>query len=141
MRHPFREKECIVFRKHTLIEDQEELASVWPPALDRMRKAGREIPQIALAHVVDKDCPIKIQYRDAGISIEHDGPLIGCMPMQFAKAARRQAHVDAGYVGGGWQFALRHLVSPAALLDALFRHIIGVPNGTDIPIVRRRRCV
>ncbi len=61
MRHPVREKECIVFRKQTLIEDQEELASVWPQALDRMRKAGREIPQIALAHVVDKDRPIRIK--------------------------------------------------------------------------------
>ena len=98
MRHPFREKECTVFRKHTLIEDQEKLASVWPQALDRMGITGREVPQIALGHVVDKDRPIKIQYRDAGISIEHDGPLIRGMPMQFAKAARRQAHVDAGDV-------------------------------------------
>src|SRR5258708_2799063 len=109
MRQPFRDKECIVLRKHALIEDQEELASVWPQSLDRMRKASREIPQIALAHVVDKDRPVKIQYCDAGISIEHDGPFIGCMPMQFAKAASRQAHVDAGYVCGGWQFALLHL--------------------------------
>src|SRR6267154_4033271 len=112
MRHPFREKHCTVFRKHTLIEDQEELASIRPQTLDRMRKTGREIPQIALAHVVDKDCPIKIQYRDAGISVEHDGPLIGCMPMEFAKAASRQTHVDAGYVCGGRQFALGYLVGP-----------------------------
>src|SRR5437899_1901071 len=49
MRHPFRDKECIIFRKHTLIEDQEELASVWPQALDRMRIAGREIPQVAFS--------------------------------------------------------------------------------------------
>ena len=48
MRHEFREKECAVFRKHALIEDQEELASVWPQALDRMRKAGREIPRSPL---------------------------------------------------------------------------------------------
>src|SRR6267143_1220961 len=96
MRHPFRDKECIVFRKHTLIENQEELASVWTQALDRMRIAGREIPQIALAHIVDKDRPIRIQYRDASVSIEHNGPLIGCMPMQRAKAASRQAHIEAG---------------------------------------------
>src|SRR6266852_7683245 len=119
MRHPFRDKECIVFRKHALIEDQEELASVWHKALDGMRIARWEIPQIALAHVVDKDCSIRIQYRDAGISIEHDGPLIGCMPMQFAKAASRQAHVDARYVCGGRQFALRHLMGPAAFLNSL----------------------
>ena len=93
MRHPLREQERIVFRKHTLIEDQEELASVWPQALDRMRIAGREVPQIALAHVVDKDRPIRIQYCDGGTSIEHDGPLIGCMPMQFAKAARRRGRL------------------------------------------------
>src|SRR5713226_7412459 len=139
MRHPFREKECTVFRKHTLIEDQEELASVWLQALDRMRKAGREIPQIALAHVVDKDRPIGIQYRNAGISIEHDGPLIGCMPMQFAKASSRQAHVDARYVCGGRQLALGHLMRPAALLNSLVRQIIGVPNGTDISLSRQRR--
>jgi len=96
MRHPLREQERIVFRKHTLIEDQEELASVWPQALDRMRIAGREVPQIALAHIVDEDRPIRIQHRDAGISIEHNGPLIRCVPMQLAKAASRQAHVDAG---------------------------------------------
>src|SRR6266478_9564619 len=130
MRHPFRNKECIILRKHTLIEDQEELASVWPQALDRMRIAGREIPQIAFAHVVYKDRPIRIQYRDTGISIEHDGPLISCVPMQFAKAASRQAHVDARYVGGGGQLALRHLMGPAAFLNSLVRQIIGVPNGT-----------
>ena len=95
MRHPFREKQCTVFRKHTLIEDQEELASIRPQALDRMRIAGREIPRIALAHVVYKDRPIWIEQGNAGISVEHDGPLIGCMPVQFAKAACRQAHVDA----------------------------------------------
>src|SRR5438270_10985410 len=141
MRHPFRDKECIIFRKHTLIEDQEELASVWPQALDRMRKAGRKIPQIALAHVVDKDRPIRIQYRDPGIPIEHDGPLIGGMPMQFAKTASRQAHVDAGYFCGGWQFALRHLVGPAALLNSLVRQIVRVPDRADISLIRWRRRV
>jgi hypothetical protein len=54
------------------------------------------------------------------------------MPIQFAKAASRQAHVDARYLCGGRQFALRHLMGPAALLNSLVRQIIGVPNGTDI---------
>src|SRR6202011_2798893 len=121
MRHPFREKECTVFRKHTLIEDQEKLASVWLQALDGMRKAGREIPQIAFADVVDKDRPLGIQYRNAGISVEHDGPLIGCMPMHFAKASSRQMHVDARYVSGRRQFALRHLMGPPTLLNSLVR--------------------
>src|SRR5258707_6480903 len=139
MRHEFREQECTVFRKHTLIEDQEELASVRSQALYRMREAGREVPQVALAHVVDKDRPIRIQQRDASISVEHDGPLIGCMPMEFAKAASSQAHIDARQVCGGRQFALRHLMGPAALLNSLFRQIEGVPNGTAIPKLRRRR--
>src|SRR5205823_12856884 len=98
MRHPLREKECIIFRKHALIKGQQELASIWRQSLDRMRISGWEVPEIAFAHIVDKDRPIRIQYRDTGISIEHDGPLIRCVPMQFAKAANRQAHVDARYV-------------------------------------------
>jgi hypothetical protein len=57
MRQPVREKECIVFRKHALVEDQQELASVWPQTLNRMRIPGREVSEIALAHVVDKDRP------------------------------------------------------------------------------------
>src|SRR5258707_14186858 len=119
MRHEFREQECTVFRKHTLIEDQEELASVRSQALYRMREAGREVPQVALAHVVDKDSPIRIQQRDASISVEHDGHLIGCMLMELAKVANIQSHIDARQFCGGRQFPLHLLMCLAAVLISL----------------------
>src|SRR5437867_6044877 len=106
-----------------------------------MRISGWEVPEIAFANIIDKDCPIRIQHRHAGISIEHDGPLVRCVPMKFAKAAGRQAHVDASYVCGGWQFALCHLMGPATLLNALVRQIKGVPNGPDVTVISRRWCV
>src|SRR5882724_2824599 len=141
MRHPLREKERIVFRKYSLIESQQKLASVWPQTLDRVRKASWEIPQIALADVVDKNRPVRIEQGNACISVEHNGPLIGCMPMQFAKATRGEAHVDAGDLRRRRQLALGHLMGPTALLNSLVGQVKGVPDGPDISVISGRRCV
>ncbi len=48
--------------------------------------------------------------------------------MQFADAPGRKAHIDAGDFAGDGEFGLRHLTSPAAVLNASRRKIKGGPE-------------
>jgi hypothetical protein len=89
MRQPFREEHRAVFREGSLIEDQKELCSIRSQTLDRMRKASREDPEVALAYVTDKHRAVGIHYGDASLAIENIGPFIGRMPVQFTEATRR----------------------------------------------------
>ena len=52
----------------------------------------------ALAHIVDEHRSIGIQNGYASIAIEHNGPFICRVPMQFAEAATGKPHVNAGEV-------------------------------------------
>src|ERR1700758_3847782 len=103
-----------------------------------MRKAGREVPEVTLRHVVNEHGAVWVQNSDAGVAVEHDGPLICRVPMQFAEAASGKTHVDAGEFCGWRQFALRHLVRPATLFQAFPRDVKGIPDGADVPMIGRR---
>ena len=63
------------------------------------------------------------------------------MPVQLTKRARGQAHVHAGQVPGGWQFALGDLVRPAAALHAFRCQVEGVPECSRIAVIGERRHV
>jgi hypothetical protein len=61
------------------------------------------------------------------------------MPVEFAVAARGQAHVDAGDVLRGGQFTLRDLVGPAPFLDPFLDQVERIPQRDDIAVIGWRR--
>ena len=96
---PLGDEECVVFREHAFIKNKQEFATVIrPQTLNGMRKPGWEVPEITFAHIVDEHRSIGIQNGDASIAIEHNGPFICGVPMQFAEAAAGDPHVDAGEI-------------------------------------------
>jgi len=92
-RHPVREEYGFVFGKVAVIEDEKKFASVRPQALNGMRNARRKKPQIVFLDVGDKTFAFQIDAGDAGISVQHEGPLGSGVPMQFAASAGGEAHV------------------------------------------------
>ena len=96
---PLGDEESVVFREHAFIKNEQELATVIrPQTLNGMRKPGREEPEVTLAHIVDEHRSIGVQNSYASIAIEHNGPFIRRVPMQFAEAATGKPHVNAGEV-------------------------------------------
>jgi hypothetical protein len=61
--------------------------------------------------------------------------------VQLTEAAGGEAHVDAGQILGERELALRDLVRPATLFDALAGEIERVPDGAEVAVVGRRRGV
>jgi hypothetical protein len=94
-----------------------------------MRMACGKYPKIAFTHVTGEHIAIGIHHFDSGIAREHVGPFISGMPVQLAIAACSEAHLDTGNVLGRRKDALRHLMGPPALFDALFYQIEGIPDG------------
>ncbi len=139
--HELGEQEGVVLGEVPLVEDQQELTTVRPQALNRVGISRREEPQITFADVIDEHGSVRIEHRDARVAVLHEGPFVGRVPVQFAEASRRQAHVDARNILRGREFALRHLMGPATLFHALAGEVEGVPNGTYVPVVCGRRCV
>src|SRR3981081_1018954 len=96
---PLGDEESVIFREHAFIKDEQELATVIRPhTLNGMRIPGGEVPEVALAHVVDEHRSIGVQNGHASIAIEHNGPFICSVPVQFAEAATGKPHVNAGEV-------------------------------------------
>ena len=111
---PVADQEGVVFVEVAVVEHQQELAAVRPEALDRMRNARREIPEIADAHVVDEVAPLRIDGGNARGAVEHVGPLRRLVPVQFAHAAGVEAHVHAGDGRRDAELAHGHLSRPPA---------------------------
>jgi hypothetical protein len=59
--------------------------------------------------------------------------------MQFADAARRQAHIDAGQCLRDRQFPFGDLPRPAAVLNALVGLVEGKPEIRQAAVIRGRR--
>ena len=119
--------------KRALVEDEEELAAVVAGALDGVRGAGGEEPKVAGGDVVDEGGAVGQEERDACVAGEHEGPLVGEVPVELAESAAGEAHVDAGDFFREGELALGDLVGPAAALDAAVGEVEGVPEGA-------RRC-
>ena len=66
--------------------DGQELAAVRLKALDGVGSAGWEEPQIIFGHVFYSTLAIIVDCRNTGVPAEHQDPLGGIMPMQFADA-------------------------------------------------------
>ena len=75
------DEESIVLGKHSFIEGEKEFAAIWPEALNRMRVAGGEEPEIAFRDIADKNSSVRIEDRHPGISIKHVGPFVGRVPV------------------------------------------------------------
>jgi hypothetical protein len=106
-----------------LIEDQKKLGSVGTKPLNGVRKARRKDPKIALTHVTNKHGAIGVHHGDTSIAIEYISPFIGSVPVQFAIAPCREAHLDAGNILGRRKDALSHLVGPSTLFNPLLHQI------------------
>ncbi len=118
---PVRQEERRELRGMAFVEAQEELAAVRREPLQRVRKAGREIPQVTLFHVRDIGAAGRVENGDAATAIDHVGPFGKLMPMHLADAARSQAHVDAGDGVRNREIRLRDLARPTAVLNAPWR--------------------
>src|SRR5215211_9549996 len=80
---PIREEEGGVLRKTAIVEDKQELAAFFM-GLNGMGDAGREIPEITRADVVDKVAPLLIDRRDPRASAKHVLPFGFFMPVHLA---------------------------------------------------------
>ncbi len=109
---PVAEQERIVLVERSVVEHEQELAAVGPQALDGVRNARREVPEIADADVVDEAVALRIDGRYACGAVEHVSPFRGLVPMQLTHAAGVQAHVDARDGRRDPQLAHGHLPRP-----------------------------
>src|SRR6202040_589894 len=73
MREPVRYQECMKLIKVSVVEYEEESATIRAEALNRMRNAWREEPKVALAHIAHKALALLIHCCDACVAVEHDG--------------------------------------------------------------------
>ena len=93
--HPVGKKEGVVFRKRTLIEHQNKFTTIRSQPLDRVRKSCWKVPEITFSNIADEHGSIGVKAGHAGISVQHNGPLVGRVPMQLPKTPRRKPHSDA----------------------------------------------
>ena len=113
MREPVGDEKGAVLGEIAVVEDQDEFAAVGPEALNRMRNAAGEEPEIALLDVGDDFARLGIDAGDAAHAVSDEGPFGGNMPVQLAHGARGQPHVDAGHRLGNREVAHRDLARPA----------------------------
>jgi len=102
---PISDQEGVVLVEVAVVEDQEKLGTIRIKALDRMRNARGEKPQITPAHIVDKISALRVYRGDACLFIEHVGPLSGLVAMEFARSAGVETHVHAGDILGNAELA------------------------------------
>ena len=139
MGEPVGDRERAVFAEVPVVEDEQELAAVALQALDRVRDAGREVPQVPFADVVLEGAAFLVDGGDPRPALEHEGPLGRLVPVQLADPAGLEPHVDQGEVRGGGYLADRRLPRPAAFphLDVAVGE--GPSQGRQRAAVRRRR--
>src|SRR5882724_3167479 len=112
---PVAQQECVVFVEVSVVENQQEFASVGPEALYRMGNAARKIPEVADTHVVDKVSSLGVNGGDTGGPVQHVSPFGLLVPMQLAHAAGIEPHLHAGNRFRDTKLPLRHLTGPAAV--------------------------
>ncbi len=121
MCQPICYQQRVVFGLIAFIKCQNKFAAISTEPLQGMRKAGREIPQIACFNVLHIGTACSIKHSDAATTIGHDCPFRRAMPVHLTNAPCTQAHVDAGNFRGNCKVGLCQLTRPAAILNALWR--------------------
>ena len=142
MGKPISHQQCVELARRAVIEADDEFATVRPEALQRMRVAGRKIPDVAFLDVGNIGAADRIDHGHPAVTVSHVRPLSRLMPMQLTDAAGRQSHIDAGDGCGNCEVRLGHLPRPAAVLDAALH---GVERRTYLRHAanvgwRRRKC-
>jgi hypothetical protein len=117
MLEPVADQERVVLIEVAVIEHQKEFGAIGIKALDRVRNARREIPEIADPHVIDEVSPFGVDGGDAGLAVKHVGPLGGLVPMHLTHTAGIEPHVHTGDILGNAELARGHLTGPAARLQ------------------------
>src|SRR6476660_1489848 len=112
---PVAQQECVVLVEVSIVEDQQELASVRAQALYRMWNAAGKIPEIADAHVIDKVSSLGVDGGDTGGTVQHVSPFGLLVPMQLAYAAGVEPHLNAGNRFRNAKLPLCDLTGPAAV--------------------------
>ena len=93
---PVGERERVIFAEVAVVEDEQELAAVALKSLDRVRDAGREVPQVPFADIVLEGAAFLVDGGDPRPALEHEGPLGRLVPVQLADPAGLEPHVDQG---------------------------------------------
>ena len=142
MSKPIRHQQSVELARRAVIEADNKFATVRSQTLQGMRVTGRKIPDIALLDVGNIGAACRIDHGNSAVAVSHVGPLGRLVPMQFADAAGRQSHIDAGDGCGNCEVRLGHLPRPAAVLDAALHGVEGRPDLRHAANVgwRRREC-
>lgn len=135
VRHPIAYKEGFVFGEIAVVEYKEELAAIWAEALDGVREAGGEEPEVALFEVIDKVATLGVDCSDADIAIEDDGPFVGAVPMEFSDATIDKAHIDACDCCGDGKIFNGYLSCPAPFLETFVGTGKREPEIIDVPAI------
>src|SRR5690349_16284789 len=123
MGEPVADEEGRVFGKISVVEDENEFASIGTKALNRMRNAAGEKPKVAGLHIANEFVGIFVYAGDAAGAVGDVRPFRRDMPVQFAYSACRQAHVDAS-----------HVFRDRKVANGDFTR----PSGVGMPIMYRR---
>src|SRR6266478_9133433 len=86
-----------------------------------MRDSCGKIPKIIFLHIGDKTLAVCVNRRNPRISVQHDGPLAGRVPVQLPDASGGKSHVYACHRLGDGQFPNSHLPRPSAFVNTLVR--------------------
>ena len=119
MGEPVGDQERLILVEVAVVEDEQELATVALQSLERVRDAGREVPDVALADIVLEGATVLVDGGDPHPALEHEPPLVRLVPVHLADRAGLEPHVDAVKRLGNLQLSSGHLPSPAAGLQPI----------------------
>lgn len=92
----FRGEEGVFLGEGAVVEDEEEFAALFE-GLDAGRGSGWKESHVALFDVVDESFAVFVDGLDSSAAIEHQRPLVGFVPVQFAVGMWEKAHVNTSH--------------------------------------------
>src|SRR5258706_2864595 len=92
MGEPFRHQEGAELGGLAVIEAYNELATVRPEPLQRMRQAGGEIPKVAFFHLADLRPAQFLEHGDLATAPGHIGPPCELVSVHLPVSTARQPH-------------------------------------------------
>ena len=133
---PVGDRKGPVFRKCAIVERQNEMAGLVADCLDRMAVALGEIPKIARLKIVDLHGACGIDDHGLAPSGNDEGPFRrDRVPVQFARGARVEIHVDAGDFLADRELMHGRFLGPTARRDLGF---VAVEREFEVRAWRRR---
>src|SRR5689334_14729420 len=112
---PVGDRERAVLGERAVVERQDEVARLVADALNRMAVALGEVPQVARLEVVDLACARRLEHHGLAPPVDDVGPFGGDgVPMQLARRARVEEHMDARDPLAHGELMDRRLLRPTA---------------------------